>query len=86
MGVCVGTVLSSILFSIINSSVNAIIVCFAGSPVEFEQNHKQLSHDMISTWRQVWPGSVDFVNNSRLKISSHLGVDHVLLSGDDPEI
>jgi len=59
IGFVVGIVLSTILFSIISSSVAAVIVCFAGSPVEFHQNYPELSHEMRLAWREVWPGSLD---------------------------
>ena len=59
IGFLIGIVLSTVLFSIISSSVAAVIVCFAGSPVEFHQNYPQLSHEMRHAWREVWPGSLD---------------------------
>jgi hypothetical protein len=62
IGFGVGWVLTSVLFAIISSSVNAVIVCFAGSPLEFEQNHPQLSVEMRSAWREVWPGCMNAVD------------------------
>ena len=62
IGFLVGIVLSTVLFSIIDSSVCAVIVCFAGSPVEFHHNHRELSHEMRHAWKEVWPGSVDLEN------------------------
>lgn len=59
MGFLIGIVLSTVLFSVISSSVMAVIVCFAGSPVEFHQNYPKLSHEMRHAWREVWPGSLD---------------------------
>lgn len=58
----VGIVLSAVLFQIIDSSVCAVIVCFAGSPVEFHRNHPALSHEMRNAWKEVWPGSLDIDN------------------------
>lgn len=58
----VGIVLSTVLFGIIDSSVGAVIVCFAGSPVEFHRNHPELSHEMRNAWKEVWPGSLDVEN------------------------
>lgn len=55
----VGIVLSTVLFSIIDSSVCAVIVCFAASPVEFHRNYPELSHEMRHAWKEVWPGSLD---------------------------
>lgn len=62
IGLCIGWVVTSILFGIISSSVNAVIVCFAGNPVEFDKNHPQLSTEMRSAWREVWPGCMDVVD------------------------
>lgn len=65
----VGVVLSIVLFSIIDSSVCAVIVCFAGSPVEFHRNHQELSHEMRHAWREVWPGSLD-IDSSGMGMAS----------------
>jgi len=62
IGFMVGIVLSAVLFSIIDSSVCAVIVCFAASPVEFHRNHPELSHEMRHAWKEVWPGSLDLEN------------------------
>ena len=59
IGFMIGIVLSAVLFSIIDSSVSAVIVCFAGSPVEFHNNHPELSREMRFAWKEVWPGSLD---------------------------
>jgi len=61
IGYTIGLVLSSILFGIISSSVNAVIILFAGNPVEFEENHPELSHEMREAWKEVFPGKVDSV-------------------------
>jgi len=62
IGAVLGLVVTSVLFGIISSSVNAVLVCFAASPVDFENNHPQLSHEMRSAWREVWPGCMDVVD------------------------
>jgi hypothetical protein len=53
---------TGVLFGIISSSVNAVIVLFAGSPIDFEKNHPELSHDLRSAWREVWPGCMDIID------------------------
>jgi hypothetical protein len=58
----VGLVLTSVLFAVISSSVNAVVVCFTGSPLEFEENHPELSSEMRHAWREVWPGCMDVVD------------------------
>eukprot|EP00548_Thalassiothrix_antarctica_P006641 CAMPEP_0194133236 /NCGR_PEP_ID=MMETSP0152-20130528/3491_1 /TAXON_ID=1049557 /ORGANISM="Thalassiothrix antarctica, Strain L6-D1" /LENGTH=849 /DNA_ID=CAMNT_0038828513 /DNA_START=64 /DNA_END=2613 /DNA_ORIENTATION=+ len=62
IGLGIGLSLSSMLFVIISSSVNAIIVCFAGSPVEFERNHFELWTEMRKAWREVWPGCMEVLD------------------------
>jgi hypothetical protein len=62
VGVVNGLVLTSVLFSVISSSVNAVLVLFASSPVDFDRNHPQLSDDMRNAWREVWPGALDVVD------------------------
>jgi len=43
-------VLSTVVLSIVGGSVNAILVCFAVAPAEFEKNHPDLSDDMRTSW------------------------------------
>jgi Plasma-membrane choline transporter len=74
VGVVNGIVLTSVLFSVISSAVNAVIVCFATSPVDFDQNHPQLSDDMRNAWREVWPGALDLVDLRIAMASPALGV------------
>lgn len=62
VGVVLGLVVTSVLFGIVSSSVNAVLVCFAASPVDFENNHPELSHEMRAAWREVWPGCMDVVD------------------------
>lgn len=71
LGLAVGLVASSVLFGIITSSVHAVIVCFAATPVDFEQHHPKLSDEMRSAWREVWPGCMDVVD-MRVAVASYL--------------
>ena len=52
-------VLSITLFGIILSSVNTVIVNFAGSPEKLLENHPELYVQMRAAWLEVWPGFVD---------------------------
>eukprot|EP00956_Cyclotella_meneghiniana_P033375 scaffold95438_cov78-Cyclotella_meneghiniana.AAC.3 len=56
----VGIVISAVMFSVIDSSVNTVIVCFAEGPAEFEQNHPDLSLEMHEGWRKVYPEECGF--------------------------
>ena len=58
LGLVVGLTITSILMSTIASSVNAVIVLFAESPADFQQNHPELSTKMRTIWNEVFPGSV----------------------------
>jgi hypothetical protein len=64
-------VVSSVLFGIISSSVNSVIVLFAASPVDFQQNHPDLSEEMRNAWREVWPGCMDVVD-MRVQVAGYL--------------
>lgn len=44
--------------------MNAVIVLFATSPVDFEENHPELSEEMRSAWREVWPGYMDIMGGA----------------------
>ena len=59
IGVGIGLVLTSVLFALISSSVNAVLVCYAESPLEFEHNHPELSGEMRASWLEVWPGYME---------------------------
>ena len=61
IGFVLGVVLSYMLFSIITSSVHAVICCFAGHPIALLTNHPMCSHVMREAWRESWPGYVDLV-------------------------
>ena len=81
VGLAVGLVASSILFGIITSAVNTVIVCFAASPVDFEKNHPELSQEMRSAWREVWPGCM-VINDMRLAVATYLNMGGENLGGE----
>jgi hypothetical protein len=56
----IGFILCSTLFSVISSAVNAVIVCYAEAPAEFQENHPQLSEQMRATWRQAYPNEFQY--------------------------
>ena len=56
----VGIVISAILLSVVDSSVNTVLVCFAEAPQEFEENHSRLSFEMRAAWRKVYPEDCGF--------------------------
>ncbi|KAL7520520.1 hypothetical protein ACHAWX_005241 [Stephanocyclus meneghinianus] len=54
VGLFVGLVLSSTFLSIIEGSVNAILVSYASAPVDFHANHPSLSDELKSVWKEFW--------------------------------
>ena len=56
----IGLVISAVLLSVVDSSVNTVLVSFAEAPAEFEQNHPQLSSEMREAWRLVYPAECGF--------------------------
>lgn len=71
IGFLVGFILSNILFSVIRSSVNTVVVCFAGSPTEFQTFHPECSQIMRNAWKESWPGFVDFVEKDDVLLGPH---------------
>jgi hypothetical protein len=55
IGLLTGFLFATVLFSVIGSAVNTIIVCYAEAPAEFEQNHPRLSAEMRAAWTAAWP-------------------------------
>ena len=54
IGCFVGFVLSSVCLKIIESAVNAVLVCFSIHPYTFKYYHPMLSNEMRSSWGGVW--------------------------------
>jgi hypothetical protein len=55
-GLLIGLVLSNVLMSAVTGSVNAVIICFAENPWDFQLNHPELCSEMNLAWSTVWPG------------------------------
>jgi len=56
----IGVVISAITLSVVDSSVDTVLVSFAEAPLEFEENHPELSSEMREAWRQVYPAECGF--------------------------
>jgi len=56
----IGIVISMITLSVVDSSVNTVLVCFAEAPAEFEKNYPELSSEMRDAWREVYPAECGF--------------------------
>ena len=83
-GCIIGLVLTSVLFGVISSSVNTVIVCFAASPVDFEQNHPDLSREMRNAWREVWPGALDAIDLRLAMASGQSSRPENVFNGSSP--
>ena len=59
IGFIVGYGMCDTLFLVVSSAVNAVIVCYADAPSEFQMNHPELAAEMRASWSQAWPGLVD---------------------------
>lgn len=80
IGFFVGLTSSKILFSVITSAVNTVVVCFAGNPVELQRNHPECSILMRTAWRESFPSVVDFVETKEIQKS----VSHSITSPSRP--
>ena len=56
----IGLVISSIMLSVVDSSVNTVLVSFAEAPDEFQLHHPKLSSEMRDAWRLVYPAECGF--------------------------
>jgi hypothetical protein len=55
VGFLVGWVNASVLMGVLAHAVDTIIVCFAEAPLEFDENHPELSSEMHTSWALAWP-------------------------------
>jgi hypothetical protein len=56
----IGLVIMSIMLSVVDSAVNTVLVSFAETPEEFQENHPKLSGEMRDAWRLVYPAECGF--------------------------
>ena len=66
LGFFIGLVLSFVLLSIVDSSVNTIIISYAGSPLEVEQNHPSITKDLKVAWKDAWQNAVSTVRTKMM--------------------
>merc|ERR1711957_328389 len=45
----------TLMFGIVDSALNTVIVCYAEAPSEFQANHPELSEEMREAWLKVYP-------------------------------
>ena len=72
IGLTVGFLASSILLGgVIGGAVNAVIVCFAESPLEFHINHQKLSRELRAGWALELPGKNFSIDEPSNKMTLH---------------
>jgi hypothetical protein len=61
LGSILGGASCEILFGVVTSAVNTVVVCFAESPNQLQENHDpQLSQDLVQAWRKAYPQDCGF--------------------------
>jgi hypothetical protein len=50
LGLILGLVIALLIFNVLISAVNTVIVLFAEGPREFQQNHPRLFEEMVTAW------------------------------------
>ncbi len=63
IGCWIGFVISRILFKLVGSAVNTVLVCFSLAPWTFKVNHPVLSHEMRSSWGGTWLDEHEWLHN-----------------------
>lgn len=51
----IGALMSSMVFGVLSSAVEAVVVLFAEAPAELWANHPELAEELHDTWAQAWP-------------------------------
>lgn len=54
-GLLIGYLLAGIMMELVSSAINAVIVCFAEAPAEFEKNYPELCAEMLEAWKDAYP-------------------------------
>jgi len=61
LGAVLGGASCQILFGVVTSAVNTVVVCFAESPNQLRTNHDpELFRDLIQAWRKAYPQDCGF--------------------------
>lgn len=55
IGFLTGLAFASVIFAVVASAINTVIVCYCEAPAELERNYPYLSANMRSSWTQAWP-------------------------------
>jgi hypothetical protein len=58
IGLGIGAVIASVMMSVVRGGANTLIVCFADSPARLEENHPELTLEMIDAWSTAFPDTI----------------------------
>eukprot|EP00536_Pseudo-nitzschia_multiseries_P010956 jgi/Psemu1/289398/fgenesh1_pg.353_\ len=60
-GVILGRASCQVLFGVVTSAIDTVVVCFAESPNQLRNNHNpELFRDMVQAWRKAYPEECGF--------------------------
>ena len=46
------------MMSVVQGGMNTLIVCFADSPAQLEENHPELTREIVQAWAQAFPDTI----------------------------
>lgn len=46
------------MMSVVRGGVNTLIVCFADSPSLLEENHPELTQEIVTAWAEAFPETI----------------------------
>lgn len=58
VGFALGSITASVMMSVVRGGMNTLIVCFADSPAQLEENHPELTREIVQAWAQAFPETI----------------------------
>jgi hypothetical protein len=58
IGFGLGAVIASVMMSVVRGGVNTLIVCFADSPARLQENHPELTLELLDAWAKAFPATI----------------------------
>ena len=58
IGFGLGAIIASVMMSVVRGGVNTLIVCFADSPVRLQENHPELTLELLDAWATAFPATI----------------------------
>mmetsp|Transcript_19664 Transcript_19664/g.28422 ORF Transcript_19664/g.28422 Transcript_19664/m.28422 type:complete len:249 (-) Transcript_19664:234-980(-) len=63
-----GIAISSVIINVVKGAVNTLIVCFADSPAKLEDNHPELTQQLMNAWASAFPASRSNIGRPRYSV------------------